>query len=523
MKILRLGLVLALVLTVNLWSNLKANSKLSQSILVENSPAETLLEAEEGHDSRRFTGGQLKPEWTVMVYIQARNNLGPFAASNLQDAAAAMDGNRVVMLAQWDQTHRNGAWRYKVNKRDIALENYSEVKDPRNCQQNLVDFVRWSVKHHPAHRYALVLWNHGMGAVEPSYGDPLRLFVQDNRDLAENPRINLAGIMEECVKEHDKLVVQSLNTVQLSPDFNLSHEHQSVEHKDRRGVLYDEDNRCFLSNKGLKDALAEIAGPQILGRKLDCIGFDACFMGGMEIAYQVREYADYMIASEELEMARGWNYYSIISKLCAGNVTPAQLGQEVVSSFEALYRGKTPFCTQSCVDLSRMDEVVNNLNAVLQHLEPCLKNHGSALGQAICKARKASLQFSAKFYIDLHSFYSQFLQHLLNEPGIIPSDLVGQKVNFATCDLGNLKQRGFSDEVLVLVAKLRAALSSLEQAIVANATSPQLAPAKGLSIYFPNSSLVDPSYSTNDFAANSYWLEFIRASSQCLFGIHNPF
>ena len=44
------------------------------------------------------------------------------------------------------------------------------------------------------------------------------------------------------------------------------------------------------------------------GKKLDWVGFDACLMGSIESATLWKDYADYMIGSEELEPGRGWDY-----------------------------------------------------------------------------------------------------------------------------------------------------------------------------------------------------------------------
>ena len=44
------------------------------------------------------------------------------------------------------------------------------------------------------------------------------------------------------------------------------------------------------------------------GVKFDFVGFDACLMATYEMAAHMASYADYMVASEELEPGIGWNY-----------------------------------------------------------------------------------------------------------------------------------------------------------------------------------------------------------------------
>lgn len=47
----------------------------------------------------------------------------------------------------------------------------------------------------------------------------------------------------------------------------------------------------------------------------DFIGFDACIMGSLEIAYAISDYADYLIASEDFESGYGWQYKNWLTML----------------------------------------------------------------------------------------------------------------------------------------------------------------------------------------------------------------
>ena len=44
------------------------------------------------------------------------------------------------------------------------------------------------------------------------------------------------------------------------------------------------------------------------GCDFDMAGFDACLMATLETAMVLEPYADYMIASEEVEPGNGWYY-----------------------------------------------------------------------------------------------------------------------------------------------------------------------------------------------------------------------
>ena len=68
--------------------------------------------------------------------------------------------------------------------------------------------------------------------------------------------------------------------------------------------------------------------------KFDFIGFDACLMGSMETAYMLEPFADYLIASEELEPGYGWEYTTWLTALAEDpSVDTVTLGTYIVDSF----------------------------------------------------------------------------------------------------------------------------------------------------------------------------------------------
>ena len=63
----------------------------------------------------------------------------------------------------------------------------------------------------------------------------------------------------------------------------------------------------------LDDALDEFTTS--IGRKVDIIGFDVCLLGQIETAYQLKDYVDYVIASEKTEPGDGWDYDNAFTEL----------------------------------------------------------------------------------------------------------------------------------------------------------------------------------------------------------------
>ncbi len=72
-----------------------------------------------------------------------------------------------------------------------------------------------------------------------------------------------------------------------------------------------EGNAISIPDGKLQAALSEIKST--IGKKLDVLAFDASLMGMWEVAYSVKDYAEYLVATEEKEHGKGWNYGSFIN------------------------------------------------------------------------------------------------------------------------------------------------------------------------------------------------------------------
>ncbi|MCD6551686.1 clostripain-related cysteine peptidase, partial [Thermotoga sp.] len=75
--------------------------------------------------------------------------------------------------------------------------------------------------------------------------------------------------------------------------------------------------------KALENALS--------GSKLDILGFDACLMGSLEVIYELRNVANYIVASSFSEPGEGWDY-SFLSGIASGS-TPLDVARMIVDSY----------------------------------------------------------------------------------------------------------------------------------------------------------------------------------------------
>ncbi len=123
------------------------------------------------------------------------------------------------------------------------------------------------------------------------------------------------------------------------------------------GVCWDElFSMDRLTLKELTDALRL----SFLPGKLRWIGFDACLMADAEVAAALSPYADYMIASQETEPATGWNY-AFLSGL-SGDESGAETGRHVIDSYFESLSASRDRLTLSCIDLSKMDTLLAEID-----------------------------------------------------------------------------------------------------------------------------------------------------------------
>ncbi|MBP3415363.1 MAG: hypothetical protein J6L81_09230 [Clostridia bacterium] len=95
------------------------------------------------------------------------------------------------------------------------------------------------------------------------------------------------------------------------------------------GFGYDEHYESgTLTIDGIQQALKKS------GVKFDFVGYDACLMGMMEVAYMMYDYVDYFIASEDYEPAAGWEYENWLQALSDNtSISTEKLGKIIVDDY----------------------------------------------------------------------------------------------------------------------------------------------------------------------------------------------
>jgi Clostripain family len=277
-----------------------------------------------------------RADWTVMVFMNAMNDLDCFALTNFAQMAEFGSGpgfNLVVELGRIEGGCRAPAWsgvrRFYVEPGATAARGSrvtgkdADMQDP----QSIRSFVEWAMAKYPASRYGFVYLGHGQG-----YSRPLRATAQAVRLHRQQP----GGF-------------DSITATDASRD-----------------VLY---------NRDLADAL-QVA---LHGRLLDFLGFDVCYMGGLENAYAFRDIARYMVASETMIPFDGWNYSVWQSYLRdAGlKVDGVEMSRILVDAYWYTHYGHDNVSDVAGLDLSKAKPIADLVSQLAQVLRDRLSDPGT--------------------------------------------------------------------------------------------------------------------------------------------------
>jgi len=231
-----------------------------------------------------------------------------------------------------------------------------------------------------------------------------------------------------------------------------------------RDVCYDDTpyyNYDWLSTGEVRQALE--------GRHVDLLGFDACLMGMVEVAYELRGAATVMVASEEGEPAQGWPYEALLGDLVGDpDMDPVQLATAAVEEYGAFYASSPSIATLAAVDLAAVGDLVSQLDALAQTAQ-----EDGSWYQVDQARRRSSL-------VDESSY----------------------------CELGS-----FLEEISDSLAEAQSALDALEAAVLA--IYPGDGSYGGMSIYFPlHGTFLDAAYGQLQLAQDTQWDEFLMAYLQ---------
>lgn len=379
-------------------------------------------------------------EWTVLCYLAGDNFLDWFMKENMKELIKAGSSDKINVVAFLDTTDDDTKI-FEVNKDDLVripsrIVNYSWSESELNTgdPSTLIKYASWAVKKYPAKKYFMILGGYGEGWI---------------------------GLMHDMNNGHGTTDILSLEELKYA----LSEITKSI--RDVNGI----------------------------GR-IDVLGLDACYMGMLEVMYQVKDYADYFVASQNEEALDGWPYDKLIESIVNDpEMDGLQLATNIVDIYiDSVKGGATQMSnvlTLSAINLGLIEEVAKEVDALSLLL----------LRLQIEKPRKVTFveRVTNRFLISAH----------------IANKYVPYSVLFDLNDFVEYLKAGLinNKEVSHLTQRL---LELLSKAIIKekhqSLNGKYELGINGISLYFAG--MDTQSYRNNDFSIDTHWDEFIteRAS-----------
>lgn len=269
--------------------------------------------------------GRAVGDWTVMVYIAADNNLDPQAIADIQEMEQVGSSDRLRITVLLD---RSQGW--KTTRRALILprpEADVQSMDPNlpTCEdlgeidsgsvRTLQDFVRWSLQKYPSRRSTLILWNHGGGW-------------------------------------------RSLDCLEIEPESGVRSMTRSTTMT--REICSDDTSNSVMYMKDVRESLEQI------GSTFDLMCFDACLMGMIEVAYEMKGLAPYIVGSEQTIPGQGYDYTPFLRALALNpGMDGRALGMEIVDAYARSYTNAKDV-TLALVDSRGVIQLVDNLNQLVR-------------------------------------------------------------------------------------------------------------------------------------------------------------
>lgn len=274
-------------------------------------------------------------KWTVMVFLNAANDLYPFSVLNMNQMESVAQNPDVRFVVQWKQSQSvfsastfDGTRRYLVRPdttNSIASELLQDLGDEVDMgnPDYLHEFVQWAKTFYPAERYCLVIWNHGNGW---------------RRDVEDMPS---------------------------------------------RAVSYDDETGNTIQIWEMSQALGS--------NVFDIVAFDASLMQMVEVAVEIKDRAKYVVGSEESPPGEGYPYHFIFDNFRDNpDASTLALSKAFVDGMLEVPAYATRKITQSVVDSLQLGALESALSELAEEL---IANVG-AIGPQIQAIRNGAQSYS---------------------------------------------------------------------------------------------------------------------------------
>lgn len=217
------------------------------------------------------------------------------------------------------------------------------------------------------------------------------------------------------------------------------------------------------------------------GIRLDVLAFDACYMQQLEVAYELKDCADFLVGSTAAEPSPGYNYSRVLTEVSA-STSPTQLCQVLVSAFAAEYPTGYEGITLSALNMERIPALADAASSFAQLLTANAQHYRVPLSGA----RSAALNYST---------------------------LTGGSERYSL-DLLDYANRCTGVLGAQAVSSYASLVAAVDDAVIAETHNPDTPNAHGVAIYVPSPSHYDYQYGLLRFAQGTYWDDWLQAQRQ---------
>jgi hypothetical protein len=288
--------------------------------------------------------------WTVMVYMAADNDLEAAANLDLREMVRVGSTPNVTLVVQYD-TRSTQTRRYLIESGKMTLLEDLGEQDMAT-PGTLKDFIVSGVTHYPADHYALILWDHGNG-------------WQTGVDKK----------VSSLIEDWSNGATKSLP----------------------------------MTNRQVADGM--LAAEALTGVHLDIMGVDACIMATIEAAYEFRNAAEILVASQDQVQGFGWDYLDLFSRLTANpRMTPRELAVAMVESYRQFAESSAWGYGDQTISAIALGSGLKNLAVEIDALarvlmvkmnDPLSRDE---IVKMIYEARATAQNFQLTTYVDLQDF-----------------------------------------------------------------------------------------------------------------------
>ena len=315
-------------------------------------------------------------DWTVMVFMNAKNDLaqsnlfgllGKWAERDLGEMQKVGTTGKINVVVDIGIAGQ-GAKRLLVGKKGLIGASDKVLSTDPNADmgdyRRVIDFIKTSKQRFPARKYMFVLWNHGLGWIDP---------VMEN---------HTAGT--------------------------------GTGNGNAKGISFDDETKNYIRTQQLGEIFRQ-AG------YVDVFMQNACLQQMAEVAYEVKDGVGLIVASEETMLAQGFDYEKLLNFMNRDtNFSNAQLGDFLMNWYRQFYAEGMPIgpihmplegmgATLSTIRPAEMNNLPGYLDAFAGAM---MRNNETAAAKAAIAnvIRFTSLdpkndkQKKLSFYSDLYDF-----------------------------------------------------------------------------------------------------------------------